>query len=119
MAQQVRPSAVAQLGGSPRRIDDVNEKDRSKDAIRFGSMAHASQEFLDLVDERVLVADEREMVVSGQFYKFGAWYVLGKIAAIFDAYYGIAATMKHQSWHPNRGENVPDIQIAKASRPFY
>src|SRR5713226_1451210 len=27
--------------------------------------------------------------------------------------------MKHQGWHPNRGEHVPDIQIAEASRPFY
>ena len=72
-------------------------------------MARASQEFLDLIDERVLVADEREMVVTGQFDKFGAGDVFRKIAAIFDAYYGIAATMKHQGWYTNRGEHVPDI----------
>ena len=59
------PAPVANLGSAPRRVDDVNEHDRSRNALVLSALAHPRQELLD----RLLIADPWPLVGTRQRYE--------------------------------------------------
>jgi hypothetical protein len=60
--QEVTPPSVAEPGGRLGRAHDVREHHRGQDPVGLRSMSHAGEEFLDLAEDCVAVADEWEVV---------------------------------------------------------
>jgi hypothetical protein len=63
--EQLAPTLVTQLRGPFRRSDDVREQHRGEDPVGVWSAAHPRQELLYLVQDLVLVADPRKVIVAG------------------------------------------------------
>ena len=68
--EQLRQPASRQLGRCLGRADDVGEQHRRQHTGRAWSLSHPGQELLDLIDDRVGVADAQEMVVALEFDSF-------------------------------------------------
>src|SRR5438067_6035212 len=62
--EQLAPAAVAECDGSLGRSDDVGEENRGEDAIGVRYGTHACEELLDLVDDRIGLADDRTAILS-------------------------------------------------------
>ena len=62
--EQLPPAAVAELGRLLGRADDVGEEDRRQRPFGFAGAAAADEELLDLVEQRVDVAGERQVVLA-------------------------------------------------------
>ena len=64
--EQIPPAAVAQLGDTCRGVDDVGEHHREQCPRPLSPAPAAGEELLDLFDDRLAVADERQGVDSIQ-----------------------------------------------------
>jgi len=79
--EQRPPVAVAEAGRQVGRADDVGEEDRRQRPFGLGGAA-ADQELLDLVEQRVLVADVGQMVDAVQLGVASAGDLLGQVAPL-------------------------------------
>jgi hypothetical protein len=64
--EQVAPGAVAELTGAPRGVDDVGEEHRGERALGGRCLPLAREELLDLVEDRVEVAEPEGVVLARQ-----------------------------------------------------
>ena len=71
--EQLPPAAVAELGGVLGRAHDVGEEDRREHPLADGRGGAAGDELLDLVEHRVLVAGDEEVVRAGQLDARARW----------------------------------------------
>jgi hypothetical protein len=71
--EQITPAPVAQRDGPLRSADDVGEHDRGQDPIGLLAAARAREEFLDLVEDGIGVADPRERSGPGSSTYFAPW----------------------------------------------
>ena len=78
---QLAPRPRPQPGSLRSRVDNVGEQDRCQCHVAFGSLVAAGEELLDLVDERVAVTREEEVIIAGECDELGAVDVLGQVAA--------------------------------------
>ena len=99
---QVVPAPVAEPRRVLGRADDVGEHDRRQDPVRIADAARAGDELLDLVEQRVRVADEVDVVVAGQLDVARARYVLGQVAGVGDVDQAVAAAVHDQRRDPDR-----------------
>ena len=60
--QKLAPGGVAQLRSALGRTDDVREQDRRQHTIRILDALLAGDELLDLIEDRVVVSDVKEVV---------------------------------------------------------
>ena len=74
-------------------------------------MPGAGQELLDLLDERVGVAEERQVVDALEFDQPRARDGGGDRACALDRHVLVAA-MEHERRHPDFGEHVRDVRLA-------
>ena len=68
--------------------------------------ARAGQEALDLVEHRVLVADERQVVVARQLDERRARDQAGDVAPFLHEQRPIAGAVEHQRRHADRRQHV-------------
>ena len=97
LVEQGVPALVAQVRRRPRGIHDVREQQRGQDAVRLGTGAGPGHELLDLVDDRVAVAGEREVVVAVELVEGRARDERGDLAPEFDRDDGIAPPVEQTS----------------------
>ena len=93
--QEGAPARVAQPGRVPGRVDDVREEHRQQLA-RDAAAAPASQELLDLAQQRRAVADAHEVVVALELDQARAGHTLGdepRVARVDDE---VAAAVEHE-----------------------
>ncbi len=102
--QQIAPLAVAELDRPLGRADDVREEDRREHAIDAGSPADAGQELLDLVEDRVLVSDERKVVDPGKLDEPRAMDPLREVASALDGKRSVAGAVHDQGRDADRLE---------------
>src|SRR5688572_13432484 len=65
-AEQLAPGPVAESCGVARRADDVGHRHGGEDTVGRALRPFAGQELLGLVQDRVLVADPRHVVIARQ-----------------------------------------------------
>ena len=63
--EKLAPTPVPHRGGPLCRADDVGEEDRREHPIWLRTPPRTGQELLHLVEDLVLVAEERQMIVTG------------------------------------------------------
>ena len=74
------------------------------------------QEALDLVEQRVLVADERQVIVARQLDERRAWDQARDVAPFLHEQRPVAGAVEHQRRHANRRENVRDVDFGVHAR---
>ena len=57
--EKLAPSSIAELDGFSRGIDDIGKEDGGENVIDVAPRPCARQKFLDLFEDRVVVAEER------------------------------------------------------------
>jgi hypothetical protein len=62
--EQISPSPIAKRCRAVRRSHDVREENSRQDAVSVGCLMRAREKLLDLVRNRVVVAEERDVVVA-------------------------------------------------------
>ncbi len=82
LGEQIAPGAVAEPGRARGRIDDVGEHDRQQRPGRLDAAAVAGEELLDLLENRVAVAEEGKRIDPVELDVAGAGDVLGEIARV-------------------------------------
>src|SRR5262249_15497322 len=105
------PSAWPDLGGLRSRVDDVGEQNGRQCDITFGSLAATGEELLDLVDQRVTVAGEEQMIVARYSNELCSVDVLGEIAARADMDVAVPLSMKNQGRNANGGQQGPYVSL--------
>src|SRR5437667_937302 len=113
VADEGAPSCIAQLNGPTGGLDHVREEHGRQDAGRFRAVAGASEEFLDLVQDGVGVADPCEMVDAGKLDESRARNALGEVAAAADCDASVAGAMEDERRDVNGGQDVPDIDLER------
>jgi hypothetical protein len=63
--EKLLPGTIAETGSELCRAGNVREKQGSEDSVRLWGRPDASKELLNLIEDRILVADPRQMVVTG------------------------------------------------------
>src|SRR2546426_3435779 len=109
--QEIAPTLVSHGRGMIGRADDVGEENRRQNAIRFPHVALASDKFLDLVDDRFGIGGPGEMVGAGEFDQFRVWNLPGYVTAGADVGGEVAGRVQDQCRHPNRGQNVANVDL--------
>src|ERR1700682_2414080 len=99
--EKLRPSAVPEGSSSIRRRDDVCEQHRGENPVRFRARAGAREELLELIDDRVAVADTVEVVCAGELDEPGARDVPGQVTSLFDIGNPIVDPVHDQGWNPD------------------
>ena len=79
--EQLAPATVAELGRAFGGAHDVGEQHGRQHPVRLGAAAHAGEELLDLVEDRVGVAHEGQVIVARELDVLRAGDVLGHVAA--------------------------------------
>lgn len=90
---------MAHAGRLLGRRDDVGEEDRCGDDVALGCLVTTGQEFLDLVEEGVGVADEEQVILAGQLDELGSRNVLGQIPTGPDVYEAVSQPVKDKRRH--------------------
>ena len=74
-------------------------------------MRQPVQERLDHVEHRVLIADERQVIVARQLDERGAGNVLGDVAPFLDRQALVVGAVQHQRRHADRRQDVTDVDL--------
>src|SRR4030095_11543809 len=62
---KIAPSTIAETRRVLGRINDVRKKHRRQNTIGFGDRSRSGKKFLNLINDRVLIADPWQMVFTG------------------------------------------------------
>src|SRR6185437_561722 len=71
------------------------------------------EELLDLVQDRLGVAREDQMVVARQLDQLRAWDALRQVAAATDLEPAVAAPMEDEGRHADRGQKLADVDLQR------
>src|SRR5262249_14166790 len=94
--EQFMPALVAYLSRSRGRPNNVSEQDGLEHPVDFGFGWGSGQEFLDLVEGVLVVADAAEVEFAGELGQTGATDVLGEVAGVHHGGERVTASMNHQ-----------------------
>src|SRR5687767_1361714 len=100
--------------GSTRRVGiggPVNRKHSSQNAVEIRIVPQTCYELLDFANHTGLVADEGEMIASGELNEAGIGNAGGDVAAFVHQQTGIACAMKHEGGHANAGKHVANVDL--------
>jgi hypothetical protein len=109
--EHVSPAMVAELRRLPRRVHDVREHHRREHTVRLRAAADARQELLDLVQNRVGVGGERQVILAVQLDVLRPGNALCHVASELDRYRPIAVAVDDERRHPYRREHVADVDL--------
>src|SRR6202042_1492643 len=116
LRQQVAPTTVAHLGRSRRRVDDVSEHHRQQAPRELPATAGACQKLLNLLDDRVAVADERQRVHSLQLDMTRAGYVLGQIERATRVPSRLTGPMHDKRRHLHATQYVTLVELSRCAQ---
>ena len=117
--EHVSPASIPQGRRLLGRTDDVGEEKSREHAIRLRGVSRAREKFLDLVKYRIRIADEIDVVGSGECREPSSRNVACDVARLVDANIPILFAVHHQGRHPDRRQDVADIgfRVAPALEP--
>src|SRR5712691_3317392 len=114
--EEVLPSAITQSGGALRRADDVREDDSGQDAVGSRSWPNAREELLELVQDRVLIAEERQVVLAGELNETSSGDPIRHVLASSDISHGIVAAVQDERWDADGREDVADVDAGDGAK---
>src|SRR5574341_460906 len=97
------------------RANNVGEQDSCQHAIVLQRLAYTSEEFFNLIENRIRIAKPRQMVYARQFDILGIWNMLAKVATIFDWLSYITIAMDNEGRNTNCWQDLPDINFVDHS----
>ena len=100
-----RRRAAGRARGQGRRHD------RRQHAVGVDRIVAVAEEVLDGVEHRVLVADERQVIVAGQLDQRRARDPAGDVAAFVDRQQPIVGAVQDQRRHADRRQHVADVDV--------
>ena len=80
-------------------------------AVMVAAKARAGDKPLDLVNDLVLIADEREMVDTVELNKSGIGNLIGDKAALFGLEAHIARAVNDERRHPDRRQHPANVDL--------
>ena len=107
--EQVLPAAVAELRRTLRRAVDVGEEHGREHAVRRRPPPHPHEELLDLVQDLVLVPDERQVIVARELCELRAFDPLGQVAGALDRQCPVTGPVDDEGRCAHGGEHVTRI----------
>ena len=107
------PSSVAELRLLPGRVDDVGEQDRREHLVGLPDRPPAGHELLHLVDDRVGVSDEWQMIHPGELHVRRTLDLVGDVAGLSLQDDRVVLPVEHQGWDMDRGEHVADVHVGE------
>jgi hypothetical protein len=87
------PAHVVELVCPAARIDKTQAQQRCQDAVGLGDSVRTGQEFLDLVNQPIDVADEDEVILAGELHILRSWDVIGEVSPLLDPSQRIVSPM--------------------------
>src|SRR5207253_2135399 len=93
---QLPPAAVAKARGGFRGTDDVGEHHRRQHAIDRRNVALAGEELLDLVDNRVGVARDEEVILAVELNEARSADAFRDVASQAERHDSVAAAVQDQ-----------------------
>src|SRR5581483_7051623 len=97
------------LGGA----DDVGEEHRGEHAVGPGRPPGSGEELLDLVQERIRISEEDDVVVSGELDEHGVRHGLAEPAAHADRNDRVAHTVQEERRGLDRRRNGTYVVLPK------
>jgi hypothetical protein len=82
--EKVSPGPIAEIGRKLRGSHDVGEHNGRENAVGVGRLMRTGEELLDLVCDRVVVAEEWDVVIARELNESRPRYPLGDRAALSD-----------------------------------
>jgi hypothetical protein len=107
--QEVAPCAVAELDDACRGAHDVGEQDRGQHPVRLRAVPHPGEELLHLVEYRVLVADVRKIVATGQLDIGCAGDGFGEVTPMFRSAIRIVPALNDQRRRLDRRQHMSNV----------
>ncbi len=98
---QFLPSPVSEFGGPLGGTHDVDEEHGCQYTVGLQIRARAGEELLDLLDDRVLIADPGEVVLPGQLNVLRAGNALRGVAAALDTADAVARAVHDEGGNPD------------------
>jgi len=101
--------SVTKLCRSIGRTNDIYEHNRGEKAVWVRAMANAGHKLFDLVEDRVLVPYEREMIRTRKFDVLCSWNVKRQMTRSLHTHRNIVGSVENQRAGVNRSKQVPYI----------
>jgi hypothetical protein len=111
---QLAPTAVAEPGGVPCRIDDVGEQHGGQHPVGRMLMPLPGEEFLDLAGDRLDVADGRPVVDALEFDDSRRRDSHGDLARVLDRD-RFAFAVDDEGGHVNACQDIADIEVSQVA----
>src|SRR5579859_2136525 len=107
--EQIAPPPISELLCSAGGLHDVGEQNRGQYAIRVWPVSYAGQEFLNLVEDRILAADPRQMVITWQLHVFRAGDLACHPATSADIDVPIAGPVQDQGGDADHAQQFANV----------
>src|SRR6185312_1764811 len=75
-------------------------------------MSYASQELLDLIQDGVLITNERQMIISGKLHKLRAWNSVSNKTSFFNFQALVISSMNHECGHAYRRQHRTHVDLS-------
>ena len=98
-------------GSAADGLVQARAQDRGQHAIGFGPAHRAGQEPLDRIEQRVLVAHERQVVLAGDLDQARVRDESRQVAALLDAQAAVVRPVEHQRRHAHGGQHATDVDL--------
>ena len=85
-------------------------------AISIGNGTHARQERFDLVNDRVWIAEKRDVIVAWQFHEGRFRNSSCDLTALSDIDYPVTRAVNHERRHLDVRQDMPDVELREDLR---
>ena len=113
LAEQLTPPTVPELGCAVGRSDDVGEEDRREHPVANRGRGTSRDELLDLVDHRVLISRDEQMVRARKLNLARARDPARDRAREVRTHDPILGAVEHKRRHAHSGQQRPHIQALR------
>ena len=111
LVEQLAPGPITELGGASGRFDDVAEQDGGQHAIDGDGVVGSGDEFLDLLDDRVIVMWLPAGVeVAWQHGEPGVGYAVGDLLRRPRWYERVVGHVQDEGGHSHGGQHGAHVQ---------
>lgn len=111
--EQLAPVAIAELRGAGGRADDVGERHGREHAVVLARRPGPGEELLDLVDDRVGVAEHRQVVGALELHQPRVRDPLGHVPGSLDGCDPLGGAVQDQGRDVHHSQDVADVDLGE------
>ena len=109
--EQVPPGSIADRARVLRRADDVGEHDGGEHAIVVGGRTNPGHELLNLVEDRIRIAEVRQMIDTIELHELCAGNVISQVPCVAGITEEVAPPLQDQRRHLHRRQDRANIDL--------